>query len=51
MRIQDTDRVLRDARYARSAVSQQQQDEGVVSRAWRMVSSLPARVTGLFRKH
>jgi hypothetical protein len=50
MRIQDTDKILRDARYARSAVSQQQ-DEGVVSRAWRMVASLPARVTGLFRRH
>lgn len=53
MRIQETDRILKESRVARHAVHQHA-DEGsssMMSRAWRMVSSLPTRVTGLFRKH
>lgn len=50
MRIQETDRILKDSRYARSAASAQHED-GFMTRAWRTVSSLPGRITGLFRKH
>ena len=48
MRIQETDRILKESRYARNAAAQQHQEEGVMSRAWRAVSS---KLTGLFRKH
>jgi hypothetical protein len=45
MRIQDTDRILKEARYARNSVAAQQtQPAGVFSRAWHAV-------TKLFRKH
>jgi hypothetical protein len=50
MRIQETDRILKESRYARHGVARQD-DEGVVAKAWRMVSSLPARFAGLFHKH
>jgi hypothetical protein len=49
MRIQDTDRILKESRYARHAASTVQ-DEGVMSRTWRMVSSLPAKLTGMFKR-
>jgi hypothetical protein len=51
MRIQETDRILKESRIARSNAHQQHDDGGVMTRAWRMVSSLPEKVTGLFRKH
>jgi hypothetical protein len=51
MRIQETDRILKESRYARHSASQQHEDEGVVSRAWKAVTSLPAKLTGLFKKH
>jgi hypothetical protein len=45
MRIQETDRILKEARMARnSAAAQEQHHEGVVSRAWHAV-------TKLFRKN
>ncbi len=46
MRIQETDRILKESRYARNAAaaSEQQHHSGVMSRAWHMV-------TKLFRKH
>jgi hypothetical protein len=47
MRIQETDRILKEARYARQAAAQQH-EEGVMSRAWRAVST---KLTGLFRRH
>ena len=40
MRIQETDRILKEARLARHSASQQHQEEGVMSRAWRMISNL-----------
>ena len=49
MRIQDTDRILKEARYARSA-AREEHEGGVMSRAWRVVSSLPMRLTALFRR-
>ena len=50
MRIQETNRILKESAYARHT-SNQHQDEGFVSKAWRMVSHLPQTITGLFRKH
>lgn len=41
MRIQETDRILKEARLARHSASQQHQEEGgVMTRAWRMISNL-----------
>jgi hypothetical protein len=53
MRIQETDRILKEARLARShAAHDHEHDEGsMMSRAWRMVSALPSRLTGMLRKH
>lgn len=50
MRIQETDRILKESRYARAAAHQEQHEEGFMSRARRMMSSLPGKLTGLFRK-
>lgn len=50
MRIQETDRILKESRYARNGAAHQQHDEGMMSRAWRMVSSLPEKLTGMFRR-
>jgi len=50
MRIQETDRILKESRYARHSAGQHE-DEGVMSRAWKAVVSLPAKLTGLFKKH
>lgn len=48
MRIQETDRILKESRYARHAAASEQNEEGVMSRAWKAMSS---KLTGLFRKH
>jgi hypothetical protein len=48
MRIQETDRILKESRYARHGVSSQQEEEGLISRTWRAVST---KLTSLFRKH
>ncbi|HYH07302.1 MAG TPA: hypothetical protein VEK11_09625 [Thermoanaerobaculia bacterium] len=51
MRIQETNQVLKESRYARNAAaSHQHEDSGMMTRAWRMVSSLPEKLTGMFRK-
>lgn len=49
MRIQETDRVLKEARIARSHTAQQEASHGFLDRAWRMVAALPGKVTGLFK--
>ena len=49
MRIQETNRILKESAVARH--STQQQHEGMMTKAWRMVSHLPETITGLFRKH
>lgn len=52
MRIQETDRILKESRYARHSTEQEHEHElGLMTKAWRMVSSLPGKFTGLFRKH
>ena len=48
MRIQETDRILKEARVARQGASQHTDEAGVMSRAWRMISSLPGKI---FRRH
>jgi hypothetical protein len=51
MRIQETDRILKESRYARNAAAQPHHDEGgMMSRAWRAVSSLPEKLTGFFKR-
>jgi hypothetical protein len=50
MRIQETDRILKESRYGRTPTVEQH-DDGMMSRAWKMVSSLPDKFTRLFRKH
>jgi hypothetical protein len=50
MRIQETDRILKESRVARQT-SARQEESGMMERAWRAVSSLPEKVSGLFRKH
>jgi hypothetical protein len=47
MRIQETDRILKESRYGRHAAQQQHEEEGLMSRAWKAVST---KLTGLFRK-
>ena len=50
MRIQETDRILKESRNARHANAAHDHDhEGVMQRAWRVVSSLPGRISGMFR--
>jgi hypothetical protein len=49
MRIQETNRILKESAYSRQPV--QQQEEGVFSKTWRMMSHLPERLTELFRRH
>ncbi len=51
MRIQETDRVLKESRYSRHASAIHGHDhEGVLTRVWRTVSSLPEKLTGVFRQ-
>ena len=50
MRIQETDRILKESRIARHGANLQHEDSGVMSKAWRMVSHLPQTITGLFRR-
>jgi len=45
MRIQETDQILKDARNARHAANLHQNDQGVMSRAWKSITD---KVTSLF---
>jgi hypothetical protein len=50
MRIQETDRILKESRNARHAQAIHGHDqEGVMQRAWKVVSSLPGKLTGMFK--
>ena len=49
MRIQETNRILKESVYARH--SAQQPEEGMMTKAWRTMSHLPQTIMGLFRKH
>ena len=48
MRIQETDRILKESRYARNNASQQQHEEHGVMAIWRSIST---KLTSMFRKH
>ena len=50
MRIQDTDRILKESRIARNAAAHTQQSDAGTSRVWRMFSSLPEKLTSFFRR-
>lgn len=51
MRIQETHGILKESRLTRSANAENQhEDHGLMSRAWRMVSTLPGRITGMFKR-
>ena len=43
MRIQETDRILKESRYARQGASQHQEEPGMMSRAWSLVQRLISR--------
>jgi hypothetical protein len=47
MRIQETDRILKESRHARHSAAIHNED-GVVSRVWRTISSIPGKVSELF---
>jgi hypothetical protein len=47
MRIQETDRILKESRISRNEVARNAEEPGTVARTWRMISD---KVTGLFRR-
>jgi hypothetical protein len=49
MRIQETNRILKESAQARH--SAHRPEEGLMTKAWRLVSHLPQTITGLFSKH
>lgn len=52
MRIQETDRILKESRISRNhTMHEQEHEHGMMSRVMHMVSSLPSKLTGMFRKH
>ena len=51
MRIQETDRILKESRYARNAASQHHEEEsGFMSRAWKLVQRLTTRAKAESRR-
>jgi hypothetical protein len=51
MRIQETDRILKESRIARHTVGTQSEPDGMMGRAWKSISSLPQRLAGMFKHH
>ena len=49
MRIEETTEIMRESRFNRQPV--QHPSDGMLTRAWRMVSNLPGRLTGLFHRN
>jgi hypothetical protein len=49
MRIQETDRILKESRIARNHSATQHESEGVMGKAWKSIASLPQRLAGMFR--
>jgi hypothetical protein len=43
MRIQETDRILKESRYTRRAAAQHEEETGLMSRAWSFVQRLISR--------
>jgi len=50
MRIQETNEILKESRLARNAAAHHQDEGGMMSKAWRMLSSLPHKLTSMFHK-
>jgi hypothetical protein len=50
MRIQETNEILKESRHARHAATQIQDEGGMMTKAWRMLSSLPHKLTSMFHK-
>lgn len=50
MRIQETDRILKESRYMRHANGEHDHDKGVLARVWGVVSGLPSRLMEKFHK-
>jgi|GEM_PF-550065 len=51
MRIQETDRILKESRVARHAhAAHEPQHEGTMARVWRSISNLPGKLTGMFHR-
>lgn len=48
MRIQETDRIIKETRHSRHAQANQH-EQGIVSRAWQAVTSIPTRMAGMFK--
>jgi hypothetical protein len=49
MRIQDTDRILKESRIARQTGAAHGESDGMMGRAWKSIASLPQRLAGMFR--
>ena len=49
MRIQETNEILKESRHARNAAAHHEEGS-MISRAWRMVSSLPQKLTAMFHR-
>jgi hypothetical protein len=47
MRIQETDQILKEARYTRHSNAIHQNDSGVVSRAWKSITD---KITSMFKR-
>ncbi|MEA2463687.1 MAG: hypothetical protein QOJ98_1434 [Acidobacteriota bacterium] len=50
MRIQETNEILKESRHARNAAAHHEEEGGMMSKAWRMLSSLPQKLTSMFHK-
>ncbi|HKO01361.1 MAG TPA: hypothetical protein VJ032_06700 [Thermoanaerobaculia bacterium] len=52
MRIQETDRILKESRIARNSGTNHSESEGgMAGRAWKSIANLPQRLMGMFRHH
>ena len=50
MRIQETDRILKESRVSRHAQAMHDESHGgMLTRVWRSLSGLPTKLTGMFR--
>jgi hypothetical protein len=49
MRIQETNKIMKESAYNRQPAHDH--EEGMIAKTWKMMSHLPTRITGMFRKH
>lgn len=50
MRIQDTDRILKESRNARRGNAAPVEQSGLMTRTWKMISHLPEKVMEMFHR-